>query len=121
MLFIGSRGKNGILAPEMVAVLFFLTLERYCILSLIPPLSNTSLFLCLCYQISHFPLRRRQGIGVSLNFSESDKMAALSQFLKATTPAPALCLVSVTIFFQIVSNCCFSSMLNAIFNVFNVT
>lgn len=110
MLFIGSRGKNEILTPEIVAALVFFnfrvlphpqsnssSLIYVCILSTISDMA--SLFSCLSYQISGFPLRRRKGIGVSKDFSESEKMAALSQLLKATTPVPALCLVSVAILF----------------------
>lgn len=58
---------------------------------------TTSLFSCLSYQISDFPLMKKKGIGVSLDFSESDKMAALSQLLKATALIPAFCLVSADI------------------------
>lgn len=112
MLFIGNRGKSGILTPEMVSVLVFVNfrvsshpqsssscLIYICILSTIS--HTASLFSCLSYQISGFPLRTRKRIGVSLDFSESDKMAVLYQPLKAAASVPAPCLVSAAICFQI--------------------
>ena len=123
MLFTGSRQrqkkKSYFKSRKIVTLLFCfilcLTLECCCILNLIPPIpppvlhvctlntisDTVSLFLCLSCQISDFPIRRRKGTGVFLDFPKSDKNITFFQLLKTTTPVPAVCFVSVTIFFRL--------------------